>query len=58
MRNLLILAGFLGWFAVVALLALARCWVAVAPMLALGFLAESIAHEYLGARWDASEDGR
>jgi hypothetical protein len=56
MRNVLILAAFLSWFAVVALLSLARLWQLALPLLALGFLAESIAHEALGGRLDLEED--
>jgi hypothetical protein len=56
MRNLLILAGFLGWFGLVAVLCLAHLWSVAVPLLALGFLAESIAHEAIGPRLDAAED--
>jgi hypothetical protein len=58
MRNVLILAGFLDWFGLVALLCLARCWSVAVPLLALGLLAESIAHEAVGARLDLQEDQR
>jgi hypothetical protein len=56
MRNLFILAGFLGWFGLAAVLTLTRCWAGAVPVLVLGLLAESIAHEAFGGRLDLEED--
>jgi hypothetical protein len=58
MRNLLILAGFLCWFGLVAVLCLAHLWAIATPLLAAGFLAESIAHEAIGPRLDAEDKGQ
>jgi hypothetical protein len=56
MRNVLILAGFLGWVAVALVLCLTRCWAGAVPVLVLGFLVESVAHEAFGGRLDLEED--
>jgi hypothetical protein len=56
MRNLLILALFLSWFALALVLCLAHCWAGAVPVLVLGFVAESVAHEAIGARLDLEED--
>ena len=58
MRNLLLVAGFLSWFALALVLCLARCWAGAVPVLVLGLLAESVAHEALGGRLDLEEDAR
>jgi hypothetical protein len=54
-RNAFIVAAVVVWFALVVVLALARCWSAVTPLLALAGMVETFAHEALGARLDAKE---
>ncbi len=45
LRNLLIVAGLLGFLALVVLFALCRQWCVVVPLLALGGLLETLSHE-------------
>ncbi len=54
MRNALIAFGLLGWFALVVFASLCRCWCVVVPLLALGGMVETFAHEAIGARLDAA----
>ncbi len=54
LRNAFLVAAVLVWLALVVVLSLARCWLAVAPLIALGGMVETFAHEAIGARLDAA----